>query len=115
MPRSPSPEEDGLPLLIKVKEHNDKLSTPFLASIIASLAALNFGYALGYTSPTQSEMTAKNDPLDKDQFSWFSVIHFNRYLFFRSFALAVCPRRFVIKDTFLKEYSDDCRYWRYNS
>jgi len=67
-----SHDEDGLPLLIHVRENNDKLFTAFLASVIASLASLNFGYALGYSSPTQKQMSP--DPLDKDQFSWFSSI-----------------------------------------
>ena len=68
-------EDDGLPLMVKVTEAaNDKLVTALLASVVASLSTLNFGYALGFTSPTEVEMTS-DGALDADQFSWFSVSH----------------------------------------
>ena len=50
----------------------DRFSTIFLPSVVASLAALNFGFTLGYTSPTQKEL--KNDlKLTDGQFSSFGV------------------------------------------
>lgn len=55
-------------------QKNDRFSTAFLASVIASLGSLNFGYTLGYTSPTELELekdTRLN--MSKTQFSWFAV------------------------------------------
>ena len=66
-------DEDGLPLIVKVTEApNDKLSTALLASVVASLSTLNFGYALGFSSPTEKTMTS-DGTLNTNQFSWFSV------------------------------------------
>ena len=82
-------EDDGLPLMVKVTEAaNDKLVTALLASVVASLSTLNFGYALGFTSPTEVEMTS-DGTLDADQFSWFSVSHI-----FCLFCLLIYPSIF---------------------
>lgn len=53
-----------------VKE-NDKFSRTFLASSIASIASLLFGYTMGFTSPTQADI--EKEMLTTDQFSWFAV------------------------------------------
>ena len=46
-----------------------------LATLIAALGPINFGYALGYTSTNQVEMTDNTKPfhLTEDEFSWFGV------------------------------------------
>ena len=50
----------------------DRFSTVLLPSVVASLAALNFGFTLGYTSPTETELT--KDLLSSDgQFTLFTV------------------------------------------
>ena len=50
----------------------DRFSTVLLPSVVASLAALNFGFTLGYTSPTETELT--KDLLRSDeQFTLFTV------------------------------------------
>ena len=50
----------------------DRFSTVLLPSVLASLAALNFGFTLGYTSPTETELT--KDLLSSDgQFTLFTV------------------------------------------
>ena len=49
----------------------DRFSTVLLPSVVASLAALNFGFTLGYTSPTEVEL--KKDLLSSEQFSLFTV------------------------------------------
>ena len=55
-------------------QRNDRFSTAFLASVIASLGSLNFGYTLGYTSPTELEMEKDvHLNMSKTQFSWFAV------------------------------------------
>jgi hypothetical protein len=76
-------EDDGLPMIVHVREPNDKLWTAFMASIVASMATINFGYALGYSSPTESKMSGDKpgDALNPDQFSWFSVCHVITYFF----------------------------------
>ena len=50
----------------------DRFSTILLPSVVASLAALNFGFTIGYTSPTQSELS-KDLKLSDQQFSLFGV------------------------------------------
>ena len=50
----------------------DRFSTILLPSVVGSLAALNFGFTLGYTSPTQKELE-KDLKLNSNQFSWFVV------------------------------------------
>ena len=56
------------------KQDNDRFSTAFLASVIASLGSLNFGYTLGYTSPTELEIESDTRiHVSKTQFSWFAV------------------------------------------
>ena len=50
----------------------DRFSTILLPSVVASLAALNFGFTLGYTSPTEKALT-KDLKLNDPQFSWFAV------------------------------------------
>ena len=68
-----SDDEDGLPLVVRTSDTpDDRLFTALLASVVASLATLNFGYALGFTSPTEILMTTDGS-LSKDAFSWFSV------------------------------------------
>lgn len=65
--------EDGLPLVVRTSQTpDDQLFKALLASVVASLATLNFGYALGFTSPTEIMMTTDGS-LSKDAFSWFSV------------------------------------------
>ena len=49
----------------------DRFSTVLLPSVVASLAALNFGFTLGYTSPTETELT--KDLLTIEQFPLFTV------------------------------------------
>ena len=50
----------------------DRFSTVLLPSVVSSLAALNFGFTLGYTSPTETELT--KDLLSSDeQFTLFTV------------------------------------------
>ena len=50
----------------------DRFSTILLPSVVASLAALNFGFTLGYTSPTQEKLI-KDLKLNQNKFSWFGV------------------------------------------
>jgi len=53
----------------------ERFATVFLASSVAALASLNFGFTLGYTSPTQHELQKdKNLHLSDDQFSWFAAL-----------------------------------------
>ncbi|XP_057309932.1 solute carrier family 2, facilitated glucose transporter member 8-like [Hydractinia symbiolongicarpus] len=53
----------------------DRFSSVFLACVIASLASLNFGYTLGYTSPTQTELqdSHRSFSVTKDEFSLFGA------------------------------------------
>ena len=54
---------------------NDRFSTAFLATVIASLGSLNFGFTLGYTSPTELELEADAQiNMSKSQFAWFASI-----------------------------------------
>ena len=50
----------------------DRFSTILLPSVVASLSALNFGFTIGYTSPTQTELS-KDLKLSDQQFSLFGV------------------------------------------
>ncbi|XP_047145277.1 solute carrier family 2, facilitated glucose transporter member 8 [Hydra vulgaris] len=53
----------------------ERFITAFFAALIASLASLCFGFAIGYTSPT--EVAIENDSrlnITKDEFSWFASI-----------------------------------------
>lgn len=45
------------------------------ATLVVALGPLNFGFALGYTSPVEQKMEASNQSLylNKDEFSWFAV------------------------------------------
>ena len=56
--------------------HKDRFSTVFIASLVAALAPLNFGYALGYTSPIQTvlEDTTQKFHVTDEQFSWFGSL-----------------------------------------
>ena len=50
----------------------DRFSTILLPSVVAALAAVNFGFTVGYTSPTQKELQ-KDLKVNDEQFSWFGV------------------------------------------
>lgn len=62
----------------------DRFSSVFLACVIASLASLNFGYTLGYTSPTQTKLqdSHRSFSVTKDQFSLFGVKIYIQFIFF---------------------------------
>ena len=47
----------------------------FIATLVAALGALNFGFALGFSSPVQSgmEKSSSTPHLSKEEFSWFAV------------------------------------------
>ena len=53
---------------------NERFITAFIASVIASLASVCFGFALGYTSPTEHKMESDERlNITKEEFSWFAV------------------------------------------
>lgn len=68
--------ETDIPLVL-VKgssKGEERFATVFLASSIAAIASVNFGFTLGYTSPTQHAIQSdKNLHLSDNQFSWFAV------------------------------------------
>ena len=55
----------------------ERLDTTLIASLIASLATLNFGYAMGFPSPVQNYIEknskANHGFLTTEEFSWFQV------------------------------------------
>lgn len=59
----------------------DTIATSLVASLIASLAVFNFGYALDFTSPTQKKMVDEDKVLDTEEFSWFGVCNFALIVF----------------------------------
>ena len=61
---------DVLPVSTGIKGH-DKISAALLASCVASLASVIFGYTMGYTSPTQQNI--EKELMSSTQFSWFAV------------------------------------------
>ena len=71
----PTSADEKTPLLEnKSSRPKDRFSSVFAAAVTASLASLCFGFTLGFTSPTESDM--ENDKklnITKSQFSWFAV------------------------------------------
>ena len=61
---------DVLPVTTGIKGH-DKMSAALMASCIASIASVLFGYTMGYTSPTQKDI--EKELMSTTQFSWFAV------------------------------------------
>ena len=57
------------------RKMNDKFWPVFVATLVAALGPLNFGFALGFTSPVEAAMEDKSQKLclTKGQFSWFAV------------------------------------------
>eukprot|EP00111_Clytia_hemisphaerica_P018601 TCONS_00055008-protein len=62
---------DVLPVSTGIKGH-DKMSAALLASCIASIASILFGYTMGYTSPTQKDI--EKELMSTTQFSWFASL-----------------------------------------
>jgi len=64
--------------VVHIKEKSkskERFVTVFLASSVAALASINFGFTFGYTSPTQQAIqTDKDLHLSDDQFSWFAAL-----------------------------------------
>lgn len=52
-----------------------KFLPALIATLVAAIGPLNFGYALGYSSPVELKLENKSvDPhLTKDEYSWFAV------------------------------------------
>ena len=65
-------EADSVPFVSVKRDATDKFATSLVASIIASLATLNFGFAMGYSSPTEEKMTDQG-VFTQEEFSWFGV------------------------------------------
>ena len=58
-----------------------KFLPAFIATLVAALGPLNFGFALGYSSPIELKIEkSSSDPhLTSEEFSWFAVSTLRRF------------------------------------
>ena len=60
-----------------------KFFPAFIATLVAALGPLNFGFALGFSSPVESgmERDSSSPQLSKEEFSWFAVRTTYRFIY----------------------------------